>query len=334
MALIASLAVLFCTGDFCFLMAAFGQRVLRRARVDLENNGERILVSIAVGVIVFEAALAILLPLGYLKPSLLVVVLAIAVAGISEYRPILRGTATLLRSSLAGSRGERLLLAILALVLLFEGLAAMAPLTGSDALHYHFVSPLLVLRYGFHPDFFLSHSFLTGQGHLLILAGLAAGTDKLALALLFLGGVLAAAATACLARKWASRPWSWLAALVFLLSPVVFWQITAAGAPDIWMAFFTATAVLVIARARSNSQAVIAAIAGLLTGAVAGTKYTGCIVAASLLVAFFWKRAPCVEWPSFAPVRLPRAFGRICGISHGPATLSFRLHCAGFRQGG
>jgi len=127
MALIASLAVLLCTGVFCFLMAAFGQRVLRRARVDLENNGEHILVSIAVGVIGFEAALAILLPLGYLKPSLLVVLLAIAVAGISEYRPILRNTAALLRSSFAGSQGERFLLAIVALVLLFEGLAAMAP---------------------------------------------------------------------------------------------------------------------------------------------------------------------------------------------------------------
>src|SRR6266567_1640252 len=290
MALIASLAVLLCTGVFCFLMAAFGQRVLRWGQVDLESDGEQILVSVAVGVIAFEAALAILLPLGYLMPSLLVVLLAIAVAGISEYRPILRSTASLLRSSImTASCGERFLLATLALVLLFEGLAAMAPLTGSDALHYHFASPLLVLRYGFHPDSFLSHSFLTGQGHLLILAGLVAGTDKFALALLFLGGALAAATTSCVARKWVSRPWAWLAALVFLLSPVVFWQITAAGAPDIWMAFFTATAVLVIARARSNSQAVIAAIAGLLAGAVAGTKYTGCIIAASLLVAFFWE---------------------------------------------
>ena len=290
MALIASLAVLLCTGVFCFLVAAFGQRVLRWGRLDLENDGERILVSVAVGVIAFEAALAIVEPLGNVKLSVVAVILAIAVAGISEYRPILRSTAALLRSCIVtGSRGERFLLAILALVLLFEGLAAVAPLTGSDALHYHFGTPLLVLRYGFHPDFFLSHSFLRGQGHLLILAGLAAGTDKLAMALLFLGGALAAAATACVARKWASRPWAWLAALTFLLSPVVFWQITAAGAPDIWMAFFTAMPVLVIARARSNSQAAIAAIAGLLAGAVAGTKYTGCIVAASLLVAFFWE---------------------------------------------
>ena len=191
MALIASLAALFCAGAFCFLMAAFGLRILRWGGVGLENDGERILVSVAVGVIVFEAVLAIVsfaigAPPGNLKPSLVVLFLAIAVAGISEHRPLLRSAAALLRSTiLTASRGEQSLLAILALVLFFEGLASVAPLTGSDALHYHFASPLLVLRYGFHPDFFLSHSFLTGQGHLLILAGLAAGTDRLALALLF-----------------------------------------------------------------------------------------------------------------------------------------------------
>jgi hypothetical protein len=290
MALIASLAALFCAAVFCFLMASFGQRVLRWGHVDLQNEAEQILVSVATGVIAFVIGLAIIEPVGKLKIGAVVLILAIAVAGISEYHSILRSAVALLRSFIsAGTRGERSLLAILALVLLFGGLAAVAPLTGSDALHYHFASPLLVLRNGFHPDFFLAHSFLTGQGHLLILAGLVAGTDKLALASIYLGGVLAAAATACIARKWASRPWAWLATLAFLLTPVVFWQMTAAGAPDIWMAFFAAVGVLVIARAKNDSKPTIAAIAGLLAGAVAGTKYTGCIVAASLLAALVWE---------------------------------------------
>jgi hypothetical protein len=290
MALIASLAALIGAAVFCFLMAAFGQRVLRWGRIDLENVTEQILIATAIGVITFEAALAIIEPVGKLKLGVAIVLLAIAMAGISEYRFILRSGIAQLKSLISGaSRTDRLLLAILALLLLFEGLASVAPLTGSDALHYHFTSPLLVLRYGFHPDFFLAHSFLTGQGHLLILAGLVAGTDKLALALLYLGGVLAAAATACLARKWASRTWALLAALAFLLTPVVFWQVTAAGAPDLWMAFFAAVGVLVIARAASCPQPALAAIAGLLAGAVAGTKYTGFIVAASFLAAFIWE---------------------------------------------
>jgi hypothetical protein len=290
MALIASLAALIGAALFCFLMAALGQRVLRWGRIDLEVVTEQILIATAIGVIAFEAALAIIEPFGKLKLGVVLVLLATAVAGMSECRFILRSGVAQLKSLIsAGSRSDRLLLAILALLLLFEGLASVAPLTGSDALHYHFASPLLVLRNGFHAEFFLAHSFLTGQGHLLILTGLVAGTDKLALALLYLGGLLAAAATACLARKWAPRPWALLAALAFLITPVVFWQVTAAGAPDLWMSFFAAVGVLVIARAESCPQPALAAIAGLLAGAVAGTKYTGCLVAASMLAAFIWE---------------------------------------------
>jgi 4-amino-4-deoxy-L-arabinose transferase-like glycosyltransferase len=123
----------------------------------------------------------------------------------------------------------------------------------------------------------------------LILAGLALGSEKLSLGLIFLGGVLAAAAGACLTRKWASREWAWLSALTFLLTPVVFWQISASGAPDAWAAFFAATAVLVVARTRGDQRLGLALLAGILAGAIAGTKYTGCIIAASLALAFLWE---------------------------------------------
>jgi len=290
MALIASLAALLCTAVICFLMAAFGHRVLRWSRCELENDSERILVSTAIGVIVFEVALAIIESLGNLKLGVMVVILAIAIAGISEFRSILRIATAQLRSLvMAGAPGERFLLVIIALVLLFEGLAAVAPMTGSDALHYHFAAPLHTLRAGFHPDFFLTTSFLTGQGHLLILAGLALGSEKLAMGLLYLPGVLASVAAACLARKWVSRPWAWLAALAFLLNPVVFWQISTAGVPDLWMAFFAIAAVLFIARSSGGSSSASAIFCGGLAGGIAGTKYVGCIFAGALLVAFVWE---------------------------------------------
>jgi hypothetical protein len=38
----------------------------------------------------------------------------------------------------------------------------------------------LILAYGFHPDFSISHSFFCGQHHLLILFGLALGSEQLA----------------------------------------------------------------------------------------------------------------------------------------------------------
>jgi hypothetical protein len=76
-----------------------------------------------------------------------------------------------------------------------------------------FTTPLLTLRDGFHPNFFLTHSFFTGQSHLLILTGLALGSEKISLGLIFLGGVLAAAAGASLAHRWVSRELAWMCAL-------------------------------------------------------------------------------------------------------------------------
>ena len=184
---------------------------------------------------------------------------------------------------------ELILSGCVAVVLILEGLAATAPVTGSDALHYHFTTPSLILASGFHPNFFLSHSFLCGQSHLLILAGLALGSSRIAMGLLFLGGVFAMLASVCLARLFMDRTWSWVVALVFLLTPVVFWQISLSGAPDLWMAFFATIGVLAIVRSRDFSQIPMAVVIGALAGGVAGTKYTGCMVAASLAVAYFWR---------------------------------------------
>jgi len=107
--------------------------------------------------------------------------------------------------------------------------------------------------------------------------------------LLFLGGVLAAAATASLAHRWVDREWAWLSALLFLLAPAVFWQLSSAGAPDLWIAFFATTGVILISRSHEMPRVPQAIAAGALAGGVAGTKYTGCLVAASIAVSFLWE---------------------------------------------
>jgi hypothetical protein len=80
-----------------------------------------------------------------------------------------------------------------------------------------------------------------------------------------------------------------MVALVFLLTPVVFWQISLAGAPDLWMAFFVTTGALVISRLPELPLDSHAILAGVFAGAAAGTKYTGCIFAASMAIAFSWE---------------------------------------------
>jgi len=299
MALAVSLAMLIAAGCFAIVAAAAGHRLLRILRFELSSDASQLLCSVAVGVIGFQILVFFSQPSGHIRWVVIAILVLAATLGVGEYPDVSRRIGRLVQRIRGGSKFERVLVAFVSLVLWIEGLAAMAPLTGSDALHYHFTAPLLVLQSGFHPNFFLSHSFLCGQSHLLILSGLALGSDQLAMAVLFLGGVLSAAACASLTRSLAGREWGWVAALVFLLTPVVFWQISAAGSPDLWMAFFSTLAVMAILRTESMPVASHAAVVGFLAGGVAGAKYTGCMVTAAIAVAFAYQARPVLKSLSF-----------------------------------
>jgi hypothetical protein len=289
MALATSCALLLAVGLYAMIMTAAGHRMLRLSGLEFPSDSEHLLCSAALGVLCLQVLLFGAQLAGHILVAVIAALVLAFVFGLPDVLAIAARAYGIVWRVIRGSRVERWTIAASGVVLLVEGLGAMAPLTGSDALHYHFTAPLLTLRYGFHPNFFLSHSFFTGQSHTLILAGLALGSDRLSMGLLFLGGVLAAAATACVAYRWIDRETSWLVALVFLLTPVVFWQISAAGAPDLWMSFYTTIAVLVISRYREIPRMPLALAAGVLAGGVAGAKYIGCLVAAWLAAAFLWE---------------------------------------------
>ncbi len=288
MALVTSCLVLIAVAFFALMASALGHRILRLLSIEFGVNSEHLLFSVALGFICVEVLLFWAQNFAQLRVAVLVVIASTVLVGGTDLRIVLRKTADLVKGAISAPSPELILSGLVGLVLLLQGLAATAPVTGSDALHYHFTVPSLILSSGFHPNFFLSHSFFCGQSHLLILTGLALGSSRIAMGLLFLGGVFAAFASVCLARLFTDRRWSWIVALVFLLTPVVFWQISLSGAPDVWMAFFATMGVLAIARTSDLSRSFAAILPGALAGAVAGTKYTGCIVALSLAVVYFW----------------------------------------------
>ncbi|MBZ5642546.1 MAG: hypothetical protein LAO19_07295 [Acidobacteriia bacterium] len=159
-----------------------------------------------------------------------------------------------------------------------EALLATAPLTGSDAMHYHFTAPLLELGKPEHPIFWLTNSFFLGLGHELIGLGLALGGDKLALLAIFLGGCLTAAALLQIARKLMPAEWALAAVLAFLMAPMVFWQIGTAGSPDIWIGFYVLLATLALNHIFGPASHRWILLAGVFSGAAAGIKYTGWII--------------------------------------------------------
>jgi hypothetical protein len=295
MALVNSCLVLLAVGLCAWIASALGHRLLRFLSLELDSSAEHLLLSAALGFICFEVFLFFVQVFGRIRSGVLAVLASAALLGGGDFLLVEKRALGILKRAVRVPRSEVILSGLVAGIVLLQGLAATAPLAGSDALHYHFTAPLLTLREGFHPDFFLSHSFFCGQSHLLILAGLALGSSSIATGLLFLGGVFSALASFCLARQWMDRRWPWIVSLVFLVTPVVFWQMSLSGAPDLWMSFFATMGVIVITRFRGLPRSSLAILPGALAGAIAGTKYTGCIVALSLAVAYFWSVRSAVK---------------------------------------
>jgi hypothetical protein len=208
--------------------------------------------------------------------ALILLVVGALVAGggwrrLYEFMTLIPGVGMRIRQS-----GVALLLTLaIAGCVVLDSLLAMAPLTGSDALVYHFTVPMLGLAKGAEPIFWLINSFWVGQGHALIELGLALGSDRISMGLILVGGLLTAGALFVLTRYLTSERWAGLAILIFLLTPMVFWQVGTSGSPDIWMAFYATLAVMAANRGVHPGENRWLVLGGVFAGAAAGVKLTG-----------------------------------------------------------
>ena len=267
----------------------FGARVLRLLGTSTSSVLEKCLYSAGVSFASIQVAVHGLIAAGWLSRGTLLVLFTIMalIAGKSwKFLGELSATGISFLAQIKQSRLATVLSVLIVVFSLSDAFMAMAPLTGSDALQYHFTVPSLLLHNGFGPLYGIITSFGVGQAHMLILLGLALGSDHIALGLIFLGGVFSAASLYLLARNWMSLERSLTATLVFLLSPIVFWQMTVAGAPDLWMTFYTTLAVLAAARGIALRSIRWAMLAGFLAGAAAGSKYPALIIPAALAIVF------------------------------------------------
>jgi len=299
MAIAQGLLTLIALCGFCLGFACFGNTILRLLRFGMESDAEHVLVAVGIGLLGTEILLFLIQFTQHIRLGSLALIGLLCVPLFSEFGCILRRFRAVFQLLGSRSTGGRFLLFVTGIVLCVEFLTSLAPLTGSDAMHYHFTVQKLILEQGFHPIFSNTHSFLCGQHHLLILLGLALGSEKLALGFIFLGGVLSAAILASLAARWASEQLVLGITLLFLLTPVVFWQMSSSGAPDIYMAFFAGTVLIVLYQRTDAGTWRQALVAGLLTGGIAGAKYTGCFIAAAVAVAFIVEFASVTRWVIF-----------------------------------
>jgi hypothetical protein len=286
MELVYAAAIFVAVCAFFLAAASLGNLILRILHLELDTEAGHLLICAALGVISIEMLLSGVEATQQIRKGCFVVLGLLCIVLLAGFRLITQKCFRISRMMIISNSGTNLFLLIfIGIVLCIEFLTSLAPLTGSDAMHYHFTAQKLILENGFHPDFSVSRSFFCGQHHLLILFGLALGSEKFGMGLIFLGGVLTAFSLGCLASRWSSSRTALALTLLFLLTPVVFWQISSAGAPDIWMAFFASAAVIVLCQSKIPGTWRQALLAGLLTGGIAGAKYTGCFVAAGLAMA-------------------------------------------------
>ncbi len=286
MALISASLALLSLFVFLIEQLCLGSWVLRKLRLEFESFPEHFLISVCGGVILTEIAIFLVQWTQHIRTGSFLVVLLSCLPVWAELRNLWRRGKVYVQGCVPFSQAERIVLWSIGVVLLMELLASFAPLTGSDALHYHFATERLILEQGFHPIFFVTQSFLCGQNHLLILLGLALGSESLAMGLIFLGGTLGALSVACLTARLVPRLYAMGFALLFLLTPLVFWQISSSGSPDVWMAAFAGAAVLIISTVGGKTAPRHAVLAGFFAGGVAGAKYTGCVIAMALAIEF------------------------------------------------
>jgi hypothetical protein len=286
MAIAADLGVLLAVLFLTLCCTCLGSSLLSRLGIAFDSKTEHLLVSSATGFISFQVLLFFAELTQHIRFACVLVIVVLVISLLATLKRVRDPFIVALRETRPVSVFSRFLFVATLVVLMVEYLAATAPLTGSDALHYHFAVPKLIVESGFHPIFSNAHSFLCGQGHLLIVFGLALGSEKLSLALIFLGGLLTAVSLVLLVRNLTDGLLFFAAPLTFLLTPIVFWQICSSGAPDIWMAFYTTSAVIVLSQEKLSGTWQCGILVGFLAGAVAGTKYTGCVVAVSIALAF------------------------------------------------
>ena len=273
------------------ITVAFGNRALEIAGLKTDDPLDAILFSSGVGFAVLQLLLGIIgLVAGLTIRSVLALLVLLGIAGWRGWKSLFRlcrESANDLSDIFQSGISKTLGLGIL-FFLSLEALLSTAPLTGSDAMAYHFTVPLLQIGRPEQPIFWLTTSFYTGLGHELIALGLVLGGDRLGLLLIFFGGCLTAVALFQMARKWMPVEWALTAALTFLMTPMVFWQISTSGSPDIWMGFYTVLAALAVGQARGESTRRWLLLASVYAGAGASLKYTGWIVPVVIILFVLW----------------------------------------------
>jgi hypothetical protein len=148
-----SLGALCAVAAYWFAAASAGAAILRLLRTTLDDELEQVLTETG-GTTLFLVLVAIAQSRGGIRLWIAESFGLVGLSGIAGWRQVRSSLKQLASWARSASIGEKLLYASIGAVAGFEALCAVAPLTGSDTLHYHFAAPLVSVYEGYQPIFF------------------------------------------------------------------------------------------------------------------------------------------------------------------------------------
>jgi hypothetical protein len=173
--------------------------------------------------------------------------------------------------------------------LLLTLVGTLAPPTSMDAMVYHLRVPREYLRAGRIVGLFDDvHSFQPLNVEMLFAFGMAIRDDVLSALLHWLLGIGAALSAGAWARRLGARSPA-VAVAIFAVSPLVVWESTSSFI-DLGLALFASVGLLWATRAETGRTSV--GLAAVFAGFAAGSKYTGCTMAALIGLAAFASALP------------------------------------------
>lgn len=138
---------------------------------------------------------------------------------------------------------EILMFALLACMMVLNGLVSLAPLTGSDPMQGHFAIPKIYAKeHSIFPIPWRNNSYGHGIPYMFSLLGMVVESGLTAQVLNFGGMVLSVLAVFSFSRKFVSKRNAVVVTLLYAVSPMVYWEGTS-GYVDLWMVFYGLLAV-------------------------------------------------------------------------------------------
>lgn len=209
---------------FSLAFLGIGRKIFRRLVVAGEfATGEEIIFSLGLGVGFFEILGLVLGFLGlFYRELFYFLFFIILLVTLPEWSSVLRWV---LRFKLPAGRVAKIMIVLIAARLVFNFLAAQAPVTEGDALWYHLTLPKIFIREHGIIDAYLLASYLPFNTEMLYAWAMMVKDEILAQSLSFLvGGVFLTSAVYLFAKRFFSATVALLAALIFIYTPVVSWE--------------------------------------------------------------------------------------------------------------